>query len=244
MVARKKSFHRLAAALLCAPLLLGTAPAARLEQAVDAQRALVAEQPGNAGAVNDLGNLLVESRQLEEAEEAYRQAMQIDPGLPEPPYNLSLLLAARDRHREARRLLKAMLKQHPEHAWGHYQLGTLHQAASNRARALHSYREAFRLDPSLSDPRHNPHVIDNSLATAAMLEAFSMIAHSAASQRLYIEPKHITGLLLPPLTSTPEPMPEPEPEPMEEEAEAAAAAEEMAEELPTEEVVAAPGDKP
>ena len=210
-MARKNGFHRLAVAALCAPLLLGAAPTAQLTQAVDAQRALVAEQPGNAGALNDLGNLLVEMRQTEEAEEAYRRAMAIDPGRPEPPYNLSLLLAT-DRPREARRLLKAMLKEHPEHAWGHYHLGTLHQAQGNRGPALASYREAFRLDPSLSDPRQNPHVLDNSMATAAMLEAFSMIASSATSQRLYVEPKHITGLLLPPLTSTPEPMSE-EPQP-------------------------------
>jgi len=202
-VARGKNVHCLAAALVVAPLLLGAAPSARLADAVAAQRTLVEEQPGNAGALNDLGNLLVETGALEEAEEAYRRAMEIEPSRPEAPFNLALLQAANDHPREARRLLKAMLKEHPDHAWGHYQLGTLQQANGSRSRALGSYREAFRLDPSLSDPLHNPHVLDNSLATAAMLEAFALVGPALTSQRIYLEPTHITGLLLPPLTSTP-----------------------------------------
>ena len=82
-----------------------------------------------------------------------------------------------------------------------------------------SYREAFRLDPSLSDPRRNPHVLDNSLTTAAMLEAFALLAPASTSQRIYVEPSRITGLLLPSLTATPaEPMAgtAPETTPMEE----------------------------
>ncbi len=113
------------------------------------------------------------------------------------------MLTATDRPKEARKLLKAMLKQHPDHAWGHYQLGTIHEARGDRSRALRSYREAFRLDPSLVDPRRNPHVLDNSLATAAMLEALPLIAPRAAVQRIYVEPTRISGLLLPPLTAEP-----------------------------------------
>lgn len=204
---RDKSYHRLTAALVALPLLLGATPlvaatmSAQLAQAVAAQRALVAEQPGSAPALNDLGNLLVEADELEQAEEAYRQAMAADPGRPEPPFNLALLLTARQHRREARKLLKAMLEDHPEHAWGHYQLGTLQQAAGKRNQALRSYREAFRLDPSLSDPRRNPHVLDNSLTTAAMLEAFALLAPASTSRRIYVEPSRITGLLLPSLTT-------------------------------------------
>ncbi|MFQ5350354.1 MAG: tetratricopeptide repeat protein [Thermoanaerobaculia bacterium] len=209
-MAREKTTHRLAATLLVVPLLLGAAPLAPLEQAVAAQRDLVAERPDNAGVLNDLGNLLVETGELVEAEEVYRRAMTTGPDRAEPPFNLALLLAATERRGEARKLLRAMLEQHPDHAWGHYQLGTLRQARGDRSRALRSYREAFRLDPSLSDPRHNPHVVDNSLATAAMLEAFAMIAPAATTQRIYVEPSRITGLLLPSLTATSsEPMAKP-----------------------------------
>lgn len=217
MVDRTKILYPLALLLLAAsPLLAATAPA-QLARALTVQRELVAEQPANAGALNDLANLLVEAGELQEAEETYRRAMALAPELAEPPFNLALLLSATDQPREARRLLQALLEQHPEHAWGHYQLGTLQQVRGNRGRALRHYREAFRLDPRLSDPHHNPHVLDNPLATAAMLEAFSQIAHAKTGQRLYVEPSRITDLLLSsPLTAAPaEPMEEPA-EPMEE----------------------------
>ena len=224
-MSRDRITCRLAAVLVAAPLLLGTAPSASLEKAVAAQRDLIAERPGSAGALNDLANLLVETGELEEAEEVYRQAMGLEPGRPEPPFNLALLLAATDHPREAQKLLKEMLKEHPGHAWGHYQLGTLQQAGGNRSRALRSYREAFRLDPSLSDPRRNPHVLDNPLATAAMLEAFALIAPTATTQRIYVEPSRITGLLLPSLTGEPS-------GPMEKTAKEEEMAEEPAEEEP------------
>ena len=211
-MARTKRIHHLLAALVALPLILAATPPARLAKAIEAQRARVAEQPGDGGVLNDLANLLVESGELEEAEESYRRAMTIEPGRSEPPYNLALLLAE-DRPRQARRLLKQMLKEHPGHAWGHYQLGTLHQAKGDRGRALRRYREAFRLDPSLSDPRHNPHVLDNSLATAAMIEAFPLITPAVTQQHIYAEPARVSGLLLPPLTAEPA---EPEPEPAEE----------------------------
>lgn len=229
-MARDKTVHRLIAALLAAPLVLAAAPPTRLAQAIETQRMLVAQGPDNAAALNDLGNLLVESGEPEQAEETYRQAMAVDPGRPEPPFNLALLLAAQHRRREARRVLKALLEDHPDHAWGHYQLGTLRHGAGKRGKALQSYREAFRLDPSLSDPRRNPHVLDNPLTTAAMLEAFAMLAPASTRQRIYVERSRITGLLLPSLTAMP-PMGDGEPsedsQPMEEAAPDAPPAEEM-----------------
>ena len=229
-MAERKTLQLLAV-LAAAVVLAGATPSVPIDKALMAQRQLVAERPDNAGALNDLANLLVEMGETAEAEEAYRRAMQIEPDRPEPPFNLALLLAADKKPREARRMLKQMLERHPGHAWGHYQLGTLRQAHGTRRRALQSYREAFRLDPSLSDPRRNPHVLDNPLATAAMLEAFASIANEATTQRIYVEPSRITGLLLPTLAA--EPMGG-----MAEEAETAAEPpEEEADELETEEVV-------
>ena len=221
---RDKITYRLAAVLMAAPLLLGATPPAALEQAVAVQRELVAERPGSAGALNDLANLLVETGALEEAEEAYRRATEIEPGRSEPLFNLALLLTAKDHPRQAGRLLKSLLKEHPDHAWGHYQLGTLREAQGNRSRALRSYREAFKHDPSLTNPTVNPHVIDNTLATAAMLEAFALIAPTSTTQRLYAQPSRIKGLLVPPLTA------EPMEEPMEEQEEKELMTEEVVEE--------------
>ncbi len=199
-MASQKTIHRALAALLVAPLLVAAAPPARLGEALAVQQALVDEHPGDAGALNDLGNLLMEAGDLEGAESAYRRALEVDPARAEPQFNLALLLLASDRPRQARQQLRELLRAHPKHAWGHYQLGTLRLARGERSRALRSYREAFRLDPSLTDPRINPHIVDNELATAAMLKAFARIAAETSAPRIYADPGRITGLLLPPLT--------------------------------------------
>jgi tetratricopeptide (TPR) repeat protein len=211
MVTRDHSLSRVAAILIAAPLLIAAAPSGTLEQAVAAQRELVAERPNSAGTLNDLGNLLAEIGELEQAEKAYRRAMELDPARPEPPFNLSLLLSAGQQPREARRLLHSLLKNHPRHAWGYYQLGTLLEDQGKRRRALHNYREAFRLDPSLTDPRYNPHVLDNELATAAMIEAFSAAAQTSSARPIYVEPTRISGMLLPPLSAEPAAPPKDEP---------------------------------
>lgn len=202
------------ALLLAAPLVLGMAPTDRLEQAVIAQRALVEAHPGDAGALNDLGNLLVEVGEVEAAEEAYRLALEADPLRPEPHFNLALLLHAGGQRKLARQQLETLLSEHPDHAWGHYQLGILHAEHGRRGRALSSFRQALRLNPSLADPRVNPHIIDNSMATAAMLQAFDEVVSESAAPRLYADPSRITGLLLPRLTEQPrEPLMDKKPEP-------------------------------
>lgn len=203
----------LATALVVAPPLLAATSHARLEPAIAAQRALVAEHPGDAGALNDLGNLLLESGDVDAAESAYREALAADPLRSEPRYNLALLLHSRDQRRAAGRQLRQLLRDHPEHARGHYQLGTVQLNAGNRSRALRHYRRAFRLDPSLVDARNNPHVVDNPLATAAMLGAFRRIARTSPGTRIYSDPARIAGLLLPALAgSGEEPAAAPEPE--------------------------------
>lgn len=210
---KRSSWIVLAAALVATPPLLAAASPARLEQAIITQRALVADHPGDAGALNDLANLLFESGDVEAAESVYREALAADPERTEPRFNLALLLHARNERRAAGRQLRHLLRDHPDHARAHYQLGTLHLNAGNRSRALRHYRRAFRLDPSLVDARNNPHVVDNPLATAAMLGAFRRVARATTGTRIYSDPSRIAALLLPPLSSMEE---EPDGEPAEE----------------------------
>ncbi len=152
------------------------------------------------------------------AEEVYRRAIETAPDRPEPRFNLALLLQEAGRWRPALRQLKQLLREHPDHAWAHYQLGTVQAGRGNRGSALRSFSKAFRLDPRLTDPRVNPHIVDNALTTAAMLRAFSAISPAAAAPRIYAEPSHITDLLLPRLTEPAAAAPEPAPAAPEEEA--------------------------
>ncbi|HSM13948.1 MAG TPA: tetratricopeptide repeat protein, partial [Thermoanaerobaculia bacterium] len=96
-------------ALLTAPLtallglaLLGSHPAPqRLDRAIEAQRALVDEHPADAGAQNDLANLLELAGDRLGAEQAYQRAIELDPDDPAPRFNYALLLLVIDRRGDA-----------------------------------------------------------------------------------------------------------------------------------------------
>ena len=96
-----------------------------LEEALTAQQRLVRNRPNDAGALNDLGNLLQLDGDFTSAEEAYRRAVEIDPSLTAALYNLALLLQQNGERKEAKRTLETVLELEPDHGWGHFQLGMI-----------------------------------------------------------------------------------------------------------------------
>lgn len=179
-----------------------------LEQALDAQRALVDQHPNDPRLLNDLGNLLVLAGSLQEAEQTYRRALERSPTDVTTRYNLALVLQERGHDRKAARQLEELIELEPHHAWAHYQLGTLYAAAGRRARALRHYERAFSLDRSLTSPAVNPHIVENRLVTEALLRSYVSESPSSQAPRLYRQPASVTDLLLPP-----EPGPRAEPAP-------------------------------
>lgn len=211
---RPRAGRRLGAALALAAIValappLSAAPPENLDAALASQRQHVEQHPGDAGALNDLANLLLLAGDREGAEAAYAQALAHEPEQPQARFNLALLLHDQGRLRQAVRELRRLVKHHPDHAWGQYQLGALYAERGNRSRALERYVKAFRLDPRLSDPVFNQHILSNPLATAAMLRAFSELSNAAAVPRLYADPGRVTALLLP--VTPPAPADEAEP---------------------------------
>lgn len=183
--------------ILSGVLIAGAAPPENLQDALQAQRSLVAQDPTNADLLNDLGNLLALARDLDGAEDAYRRALQIDPSSTTSLYNLALVLQEQGETKLARQTLHSVLQIDPDHAWGHYQLGTLYDAKNNRAKALHHYERAFSLDRSLVDPQVNPHIVENRLVTEALLALYVAESPSTQAPRLYREPGNVADLLLP-----------------------------------------------
>ncbi len=186
------------AAIVAVTAPLFAAPPENLDTALASQRQHVEEHPDDAGALNDLANLLLLAGDHEGAEAAYAQALANQPEHPQARFNLALLLHDRGRPRQAIRELRTLVKHHPDHAWAQYQLGALYADRGHRGRALERYVKAFRLDPRLSDPVFNQHILSNPLATAAMLRAFSELSNAGSVPRLYADPGRITALLLPP----------------------------------------------
>lgn len=151
---------------LCA---LAVSAAPNLDVALSRQYQLVAERPLDAAVQNDLGNLLLLVDQDAAAEQAYRKALELDGSHRAARFNLGLLLQSRGEHSAAIDEFSALLEIDPRHAWANYQIGVSLQETGRRRAAADHYAKAFGLDPSLSFAENNPHVIDNTMMTEALL---------------------------------------------------------------------------
>ena len=167
-----------------------------LAEAIEAQQRLIDRSPANASLLNDLGNLLLLDGRMPDAAEAYEASIQLDPDLVSARYNFGLLLQQSDRPRRAEREYRRVLKADENHAWAHYQTGVLLARRGKRGAAIHSYARAMRLNPRLTDPAFNPHIVENTLASSAILWAYSDLSSAALAPRVYENPANVTSILL------------------------------------------------
>lgn len=174
-------------------------PQANLNKTIEAQRRLTTEQPQDAGVWNDLGNLLVLASRMDDAEAAYRQAVELDPAKESALFNLGLLLQQKGKFREAHKVYGKLIDVAPSHAWAHYQVGAIRERWGDESAAIRSYAAAFALDPQLAFPEVNPQIVDNRLATQAMLRAYRNEGSAApAVPTVFEDPRRIRDLLVPP----------------------------------------------
>lgn len=195
MKSKRLVLAAVAMAALAAPLAAEMAPL-DLDAAIEAQSRLIEQNPGNASLYNDLGNLLYSDDRPAAAQDAYRQALELDPSMVSVRYNLALLLHQSGRTRRAEREYRKVVKESPEHAWAHYQLGVLLADRGRRGPAIKSFARSMRLDPRLTDPAFNAHIVENSLASSAILRAYADLSSAALSPRVYENPEAVTTILL------------------------------------------------
>ncbi len=185
-------------------LLLGTpsfvvlaASPPNLDKALAAQQQMVVDRPYDAEVHNDHGNLLVLAGRHEEASDAYRRSIELAPGETLARYNLAVLLQQTGFAKQAVAAFQELLEIDARHARAHYQLGMLFDSRKQRTRALEHYAQAFAYDPGLTFAKNNPHILDNRLATEALLISQSYgDAPSSDVPRLYGEPERIVDLML------------------------------------------------
>ena len=193
-----RSIIRLTLALtLCGSMAAGSTAPAYILDAIAAQKTLSLQNPGDVELLNDLGNLLVMADRFAEAEDAYRRAVGLAPTQTSIRYNLALVLMEQNETKLAVEELKTVLEMDPHHAWAHYQLGTLEARRDNRIRALHHYERAFALDWDLISPIVNPHIVENRLATDAMLRAYMSQSPASIAPRIYHQPDQVAERLVP-----------------------------------------------
>ncbi|HKH43142.1 MAG TPA: tetratricopeptide repeat protein [Thermoanaerobaculia bacterium] len=208
MMVHKRTLWISGLALACIAAAVAVALAAvppNLGKAIEEQRRLLAERPQDPGVYNDLGNLLVLASRPDEAEEAYRKAVELAPDKVAALFNLALLQQQRGELRESLRLFKEVLDLQPQHAWAWYQTGTLYEHWGQNGRAVEAYAQAFRIDPQLAFPETNPHVVENGLLTQAMLRAYQEGDNAPTAPAMYEEPGRIVGLLVPRPAHQPQP---------------------------------------
>ncbi len=184
-------------ALSLAALATVAAGPPNLTSAIEAQQKLAAERPDDPTVQNDLGNLLQLAKQSEEAEAAYRRAIELDNKRASFHFNLGLVLEKRGERRDAMKQYKSAAELDPRHAWAHYQIGALLEKSGRKEAAIRSYARAFALDPQLGFPEVNPSLLDSKLTTSAMLRAYRTEDSQTLTAARYDDPQHIRGLLVP-----------------------------------------------
>ncbi|MEO8198862.1 MAG: tetratricopeptide repeat protein, partial [Thermoanaerobaculia bacterium] len=185
----------LACAALSAALAYAAAPK-NLDRAIAAQRALLAERPADSALENDLGSLLALGDDFAGAEQAYRRALELDGANSSAHFNLGLLLQRQGERRQALKEFKRTIELAPRHAWAHYQVGTIYDAQGHDSAARKAYAKALALDPALGNPEVNPHLIDNELATSAMLYSYRHYREELLPAKEYEEPARIARVLI------------------------------------------------
>ena len=191
----KRSLWWMLALSLAALAAIAAAPP-NLPKALAAQRQLAAQHPNDAGVANDLGNLLLLAHRPDEAEAAYRRALEIDPKRTSALFNLGLLEQDKGSLKEARQHFEQVVAQEPRHAWAHYQLGAIDEAEGKKSAAVDEYARAFALDPQLAFPDVNPHVVGSRLVTESMLRAYRESAMPAQAPKAYEQPGRIASILV------------------------------------------------
>ena len=168
-----------------------------LSKAIEAQRRLITERPQDSAVYNDLGSLLLLADRPDEAEAAYRKAIELDPDKVSALFNLGQLQQQRKEYREALSLYQRVVENQPGHAWAHYQIGTLYERWEQEGKAVEHYAQAFALDPQLAFKEVNPQIVENKLLTESMLKAYEESPGQPQAPRYFEERDRIVGLLVP-----------------------------------------------
>jgi arylsulfatase A-like enzyme/Tfp pilus assembly protein PilF len=121
----------------------------KLEEAVAAMRAVIAEDPGIIDAHTALGGWLRELKRPEEAVAAYRRALEIDPRNEGALASLAEVYRAQGKPEAAIEGYRTVLKLEPRqpHMW--YQLATLYLDLGRETEARKTFEEALRHNPEM-----------------------------------------------------------------------------------------------
>jgi predicted TPR repeat methyltransferase len=117
------------------------------EEAIVSMRRALQLDPDYVDAQNNLGNVLKENGQLNEAEQAYRAVITARPDFALAYNNLGVVLAAQTRFVDAVSAYRQCLALQPDYAQAWHNLGNALKKSENVDAALTAYRQAIFLAP-------------------------------------------------------------------------------------------------
>ena len=127
----------------------------RIDEAVSQLSQAADLAPGNPQIIVACGGAFQAAGRLKTAEQHYRQALAINPELPDAHNNLGTVLLDLNRPKEAMAPLENALDLNPDYVDALYNLGNAHGACGNPERAIEQYRRALSLVPEFADAHTN-----------------------------------------------------------------------------------------
>ena len=143
-----------------------------LDDKITEQERRVEADPRSAALRNDFGNLLAARRFQEQAIEQYETALELDSSHFLAAYNLGLLYETMGKNARAVSAHRIAIRRKPGFPPAHFRLGRLYEIRGLTRLAIGEYSRAFRIDPAMRDPRHNPLVADSRLIDRVSLENY------------------------------------------------------------------------
>jgi tetratricopeptide (TPR) repeat protein len=119
---------------------------APVEDAVDAYQKVMELNPGDAGALVNLGSTYYRLRKFAEAEKYYLAAIEADPAYPLAQFNLGNLSDEQGRIPEAFEHYRRALALNPHYADAHFNLALLCERQGDALKAVHHWKAYLKLD--------------------------------------------------------------------------------------------------
>jgi tetratricopeptide (TPR) repeat protein len=117
----------------------------RLPEAIEELRRVVAAHPTNDDAHRLLGQLLIDTHQIEAGVSEINQAIRLRPQYWTHHFVLGSALYAAGRYREAIPAFRRVTELQPDSGWGYQMLGASYQSLEDTANARRNYEAAIRL---------------------------------------------------------------------------------------------------